>query len=58
MKFNHKKSAILTSRGKYMKNVCHLVFKLHGEDIKETNSVKYLGHNIIIYIVILRLTKI
>ena len=27
-----------------MKNVCHLAFKLNGEDIKEVNSVKYLGH--------------
>ena len=25
-------------------NVCHLAFKLHGEDIKEVKSVKYLGH--------------
>ena len=44
IKFNHKKSAILTSRGNYMKNVCHLAFKLNGEDIREANSVKYLGH--------------
>ena len=27
-----------------MKNVCHLAFKLNGEDIKDVNSVKYLGH--------------
>ena len=44
IKFNHKKSAILISRGKHLKNVCHLAFKLHGEDIKGVKSVKYLGH--------------
>ena len=44
MIFNHNKSAILLSREKYMKNVCHLAFKLNVEDIKEVNSVKYLGH--------------
>ena len=27
-----------------MKNVCRLVFKLNADDIKEVNSVKYLGH--------------
>ena len=27
-----------------MKNVCHFAFKLNGEDIKEVNNVKYLGH--------------
>ena len=44
IKFTHKKSAILISRGKHMKNVCHLAFRLNGEDIKEVKSVKYLGH--------------
>ena len=44
IKFNHKKNAILISRGKHIKNVCHLAFKLNGEDIKEVKSVKYLGH--------------
>ena len=44
IKFNHKKSAILISRGKHLKNVCHLAFKLNGEHIKEVKSVKYLGH--------------
>ena len=39
VKFNHKKSAILINRRKYMKNVCHLAFKLNGEDIKEVKSV-------------------
>ena len=38
-KYNHKKSAILISRGKHMKNICHLAFKLNGEDFKEVNNV-------------------
>ena len=37
--FNHKKSAILISRGKYMKNVCHLVVRLNGEDSKEVKNM-------------------
>ena len=44
MKFTHKKSAIFTSGGNCKKNVCHEAFKLNGEDIKEMNIVKYLGH--------------
>ena len=36
-------SSIGLSRGKYMKNVCHLAFMLNGEDIKDMNNVKYLG---------------
>ena len=28
------------SRAKHIKNVCHLAFKLNGEDIKEVKSVK------------------
>ena len=27
-----------------MKNVCHLAFKVNGEDIKGVKCVKYLGH--------------
>ena len=46
MKFKHEKSAILIGRGKCMKFFFHLAFKLNGEDIKEVNSVKYLGHSI------------
>ena len=44
IKFNHKKSAILKSRGKHMRIVCHLAFRLNGEDIKKVKCLKYLGH--------------
>ena len=42
--FNHKKSAIMICRGKYMKNVYPPLYTLNGEVIKEVDSVRYLGH--------------
>ena len=41
---NHKKSAIIICRGKYMKNVYPPLYTLNGEVIKEVDSVRYLGH--------------
>ena len=44
IRFNHKKSAIIICRGKYMKNVYPPLYTLNGEVIKEVDSVRYLGH--------------
>ena len=44
IRFNHKKSAIMICRGKYMKHVYPLLYTLNGEVIQEVDSLRYLGH--------------
>ena len=44
IKYNSKKSAMLICRNNYVKDVAFDIFHINNEVMKETNSVKYLGH--------------
>lgn len=46
IKYNHKKSAILFFRGKYLKHATIPNFEIRGNRIEEADYVKYLGHYI------------
>ena len=44
IKYNPKKSATMTIRSKWYKNVHFPAFRLNGEDLHEVTQTKYLGH--------------